>query len=204
MQKVWETRRSSVDIQHNTCSKECEFIARSRAHKNIPKPAETRKKLSIAHKGKLLSESHKAAIGRGVAGPRNRFWIDGRSWNEDDYGGQFTKQLKKMIHLRDDLSCQECSRHRDELKLLKLKLAVHHIDENKLNNLCSNLITLCESCHSILHKNLAYVPKNPILKPIGQPWGGGAPISTRPCLRPLCSLDQGTIGQPDIGQPAGF
>lgn len=67
-------------------------------------------------------------------------------WNpdyQDSYGYQFTKDLKNEILDRDCRKCRVCKSSR--------KLIIHHIDKNKYNNLKSNLITLCRSCHMKVH-----------------------------------------------------
>lgn len=66
-------------------------------------------------------------------------WIDGRSFEK--YGLEFNKGLKRKIRQRDKYTCQECGCIRNEL-------CVHHIDYNKQNNSYSNLISLCNSCHT--------------------------------------------------------
>ena len=58
---------------------------------------------------------------------------------------KFTRKLKEEIRKRDDFKCQECGV--PELELGR-KLDVHHIDYNKKNYLSSNLICLCNSCHT--------------------------------------------------------
>jgi hypothetical protein len=75
--------------------------------------------------------------------PEEHFnWKGGKSFEE--YGPNFTEELKKQIRQRDEQRCQECFRHQNELNKT---LAVHHIDFNKKNNVPSNLISLCTSCH---------------------------------------------------------
>ena len=76
------------------------------------------------------------------------FYIDGRYKNDPNsdfnlYGGEFTIELKKIIRLRDNYTCQICGKKRST--------TVHHIDYNKLNNIENNLITLCQSCHARHH-----------------------------------------------------
>ena len=58
----------------------------------------------------------------------------------EEYGQDWTIELKKQIRKRDKWTCQICN--------CKNKiLDVHHIDYNKKNNKPENLITLCHSCH---------------------------------------------------------
>lgn len=53
----------------------------------------------------------------------------------------FDAQCKEIIKKRDGYQCQLC-------KKSKKILAIHHIDYSKGNSHPSNLITLCNSCHS--------------------------------------------------------
>lgn len=50
---------------------------------------------------------------------------------------------RKLALIRDGHTCQCCGG--------KVKNLVHHIDCNKMNNIVSNLITLCDQCHLSLH-----------------------------------------------------
>jgi hypothetical protein len=127
-------------------------------------------------KGKILSESHKLAIRRGLATPEaKRKMYEARkgkipanlkiaqaaspfqkgeknlNWNpdkQDEYGYEFSYQLKVEILGRDKNKCQHCYTR------TKRRLDIHHIDGNKLNNLLSNLITLCRSCHLKEHHKM--------------------------------------------------
>jgi 5-methylcytosine-specific restriction endonuclease McrA len=58
---------------------------------------------------------------------------------------KFTGKLKLKIRTRDGFKCKECGI--SELELGR-KLDVHHIDYNKENYHKSNLISLCNSCHT--------------------------------------------------------
>lgn len=78
-----------------------------------------------------------------LIGKNNPSWRGGKSF--EPYGYEFNEQLKEQIRKRDKYRCQECFRHQSELKR---KLHVHHIDFNKKNNTSSNLISLCNTCHS--------------------------------------------------------
>ena len=136
-------------------------------------------------KGKILSEAHKAAIKVGAvkAGllgkmsrysktklPPNLTFAQSKSpfqkgekninWNptyQDNYGYEFTRKLKKQILNRDKHQCRICQ--------FQKTLIIHHINENKHNNLENNLVTLCRSCHMKVHhksielSNTVAVPK---------------------------------------------
>ena len=101
----------------------------------------TKKKLSEKHKGKKLSEEHKkkisiANIGKNQ-GENSHLWNGGTSYLP--YDEKFNGTFRSLMRLRDN-NCLICgSNHR---------LAVHHIDYNKLNTLKENSICLCNSCHS--------------------------------------------------------
>ncbi len=51
--------------------------------------------------------------------------------------------------LRSNLAriCKRCGQKDERL------LAVHHIDENRKNNILSNLVWLCYNCHYLIHKD---------------------------------------------------
>ena len=70
-------------------------------------------------------------------------WQGGKSF--EPYSPEFNKELKEEVRKRDNYECQEC--HYTQ-KQLGYKLSVHHIDYNKKNNIISNLISLCKSCHT--------------------------------------------------------
>jgi len=58
---------------------------------------------------------------------------------------KFNNKLKEYIRKRDENTCQECGKvyvHKGKA------LDVHHIDYDKINNIPSNLITLCNKCHT--------------------------------------------------------
>ena len=55
-----------------------------------------------------------------------------------------TAKLKEEIKKRDRYKCFLCGAKRN--------LHVHHIDEDPTNNDPSNLVTLCEACHRLVHR----------------------------------------------------
>lgn len=75
---------------------------------------------------------------------QNPSWLGGRSWEPYALGWPM---MSKAIRERDGHTCRRCG----ETK----RLHVHHIDTDKLNNDPMNLITLCNSCHSRVHWELA-------------------------------------------------
>ena len=76
------------------------------------------------------------------AGDKNPMWNGGTSKN--NYSLEF-KRMRHQIRERDNYICQLCLRN--ETTLLQ-ELHIHHIDYNRNNNIKSNLISLCKSCHS--------------------------------------------------------
>lgn len=85
---------------------------------------------------------------RKVRGPAHQNWQGGIS---SKYGFQrapgFTRELRKKIRDRDGNHCVRCGAGR---KLLRA-LSVHHVDFDKNNHQEDNLVTLCRSCHAIVH-----------------------------------------------------
>jgi len=65
------------------------------------------------------------------------------------YNKEFTKELREEVKERDKNKCVTCL-----LKSIDNKkgLIVHHINFKKTDNRKKNLITLCRSCHSTIHR----------------------------------------------------
>lgn len=124
---------------------------------------ETRKKMSLAKKGKTpwnkgkrfsdkarkkMSESQKKRFANPRKHPR---WLNGKSF--EPYSTLFTKQLKLKIRTRDNFICQLCGvNEKDYFQ----KLSINHIDYDKKNSLEDNLITLCRGCNSKVNANRNY------------------------------------------------
>lgn len=82
-------------------------------------------------------------------------WKHGKS--KEPYSYQWTEQLKERIRARDKYSCQLCTKAQTkELKQVKRKLPVHHIDYNKENCNENNLITLCLRCNTKVNQNRTF------------------------------------------------
>jgi 5-methylcytosine-specific restriction endonuclease McrA len=62
--------------------------------------------------------------------------------NSKEYHPLWAK-IRKQIYNRDGWLCQECGVHCSK----KQQIQCHHIDYDITNNVFSNLITLCSSCH---------------------------------------------------------
>jgi len=89
---------------------------------------------------KFCSCSCKAKTLRGgqfLGGEKHPLWKGGLS-NKQGYLWSW-KYIRPKIIKRDN-ECKICGSNE--------KLEVHHIDENKHNNNCFNLITICKKCHT--------------------------------------------------------
>jgi len=70
------------------------------------------------------------------------------------YTYDFNKIFKEKIRERDNYTCQLCNLfEEDAIKLHGRKLAIHHIDYNKLNTFPQNCITLCLRCNILVNKD---------------------------------------------------
>jgi hypothetical protein len=157
--KAWTTTRSeSYRRGYLTCSDECRNLSIGKKHKGRIFSDETLAKMSASQRKKILTEDHRRKIGLSISGPNNRFWKDGRSYEEDKYGGLFTEYLKETIRKRDNYTCQECGLSDNDILF-----HVHHIDGIKTNNTESNLILLCASCHSKVHHTTDFEPRNRLI-----------------------------------------
>ena len=86
--------------------------------------------------------------GKHYAGAKHPRWLGGKSF--EPYSPEFNKQLKELIRMRDNYTCQLCGLpERESLK----KLTNHHINYDKKNCLPNNLITLCNACNSKVNKD---------------------------------------------------
>jgi len=97
------------------------------------------------HKEKIINTSK----------DKNGRWLGGIS--KLPYAFEFTKELKELIRKRDKYTCQLCNKSQNkELKDLKRKLSIHHINYNKQNCEEDNLITLCQKCNSKVNTERDY------------------------------------------------
>jgi 5-methylcytosine-specific restriction endonuclease McrA len=79
-----------------------------------------------------------------ICGEKHHFWKGGISFGP--YSPDFNNKLKRKIKIRDNYTCLICGKETQ-------KLAVHHINYDKLNSNEQNLISLCYSCHSKTNSN---------------------------------------------------
>jgi len=80
---------------------------------------------------------------------KNPAWAGGKSFEK--YTTDWTEELREEIRKRDNYECQLCGYSQNGNSL-----DVHHIDYNKKNNTCKNLISLCRSCHQKTNFNRNY------------------------------------------------
>lgn len=106
------------------------------------------------HSEETIEKIRKSHIGK-YDGEKNPSWIDGRSYIP--YTREFNNQFKKSIKERDNFFCQLCFiDEQDSKKIYKRKLAVHHINYNKLLTNTNNCITLCNRCNTLVNSNRDY------------------------------------------------
>ena len=107
---------------------------------------ETKAKISKTETGKKMSEESKRKMSLSRKGDLNSNWRGGKSYEK--YTEIWCDSFKNTIRERDNLICQECGIHQDELSNNLYKhLDVHHIDYDKHNCNPDNLISLCRQCH---------------------------------------------------------
>ena len=98
----------------------------------------------MAHFGIARRDRSESRRGR-MVGARNPAWKGGvADWA---YSSDW-KLLARQIRDRDAWACQDCGEQRTRWGN---GLHVHHIDENKLNNHSSYLVSLCAKCHYKRH-----------------------------------------------------
>jgi hypothetical protein len=81
-----------------------------------------------------------------MSGSGNTNWQGGLSFEE--YGMNWTDDLRESIRKRDNHMCQNCGIHQDELEGFHQQLDIHHIDYDKYNLDPKNLVSLCKICHA--------------------------------------------------------
>jgi len=106
---------------------------------------ERKKNISESLKGRTLSKEHvrKMSLGQLAIAPR---------LHKNGYCGDFDEELKDFVRSRDNYECVYCGfTQTSSIEKWNQKLIVHHIDEDKLNNVPENLETCCRSCHAREH-----------------------------------------------------
>jgi hypothetical protein len=110
---------------------------------------ETRRKISLATKGKKMSEEFKRKISEIMGGDKHWNWQGGKSF--EPYSVSWTETLKRAIRERDHYSCQLCGKFQGDIAF-----DIHHINYDKKNCNPENLITLCRRCHNKTNINRNY------------------------------------------------
>jgi len=146
--KTWTFERKA-QWSKNRMGKNNPFYGKTFSESELKRKSENRKGEKHPMFGKHQSLEAKIKISNGTKLDKNPNWHDGISF--EPYGLEFNNHLREQIRQRDHYRCQECFRHKSELRNKNnkpYKLNVHHIDFNKRNNEPNNLISLCRNCHS--------------------------------------------------------
>ena len=121
-------------------------IARNN-HGQLPHSEETRNKIRLSHlteevkqKTRQTKESH-----GGYRGPKSPRWRGGIARLPYPYKFIVTKEI---VRKRDNNRCMLCGRLTGYRKL-----DIHHIDYVKTNCIVTNLVSLCNSCHTKTNNN---------------------------------------------------
>ena len=109
------------------------------------------KKISIAHKGKKLSEKHRKKISKALKGYKCHLWKGGVTSKNGVIRSNIESRLwREAVFARDNWTCQECGDNRGG------NLNAHHKKSfsryPKLRLALDNGITLCKNCHIKVHK----------------------------------------------------
>jgi hypothetical protein len=94
------------------------------------------KNLALSKVGKPWSDARRMAQ---KTNPKRSIFLSGKEYHPD------WNKIRKEIYERDNWECQECGEKCHNTA--KRKIQCHHIDFDITNNISSNLITLCASCH---------------------------------------------------------
>jgi hypothetical protein len=111
----------------------------------VPYPLGRKKKQETIEKLRIANTGEKNPM-FGRKRENSPTWQGGKSF--EPYNTEFNKQFKELIKLRDNDSCVVCGSNN--------RLAVHHIDYNKLNSTKENCISLCVLCHPKTNFNRKY------------------------------------------------
>lgn len=102
------------------------------------------------HYGKHHSFEHRKKMHKLMSGEKNHEYKHGNGLRGYDF--KFNEVFKKSIKQRDR-GCMLCNIGLEDLKLLKRKVNVHHINYDIKLSIPENCITLCNSCHSKTNGN---------------------------------------------------
>lgn len=88
------------------------------------------------------------SIAQKISGDKCYNWKGGKSF--EPYPPLFTEHFKQTIRKRDNFTCQICYLEYRKDKD-KRRFPIHHIDGNKMNTFPQNCVTLCKTCHDLIH-----------------------------------------------------
>jgi 5-methylcytosine-specific restriction endonuclease McrA len=88
--------------------------------------------------GKVFSPEERKKMSIRMSLDKHPNWLGGKSF--EPYSKEFNERFKELIKIRDNYSCIICGSSN--------RLAIHHVDYNKLNSIKENCVCLCESCHT--------------------------------------------------------
>jgi 5-methylcytosine-specific restriction endonuclease McrA len=60
------------------------------------------------------------------------------------YDNPIYKEMRIVIKLRDEHTCNLC-------KNVKFNIEIHHVSKDTSDNSPSNLLSICDECHQLLH-----------------------------------------------------
>ncbi len=116
--------------------------------KRKPHSTDTKKKISLAKKGKPLSEEHKKALRKGhkEMSPESRARMSrGKAEKNHHWNGGDWRYWRNQALIRDDYTCQICGFREPEI------MEIDHIKPKsvfpELKLILENLVTLCPICH---------------------------------------------------------
>ena len=113
---------------------------------------ETKRKISMAHLGKIghwkgksriMNDKWKKKIGLAHKGSKSHFWKGGISSQTNKRISTFEwNKIRRKVYQRDDYICQDCGSK-------NIKLYAHHILPYFVSqdDSLKNLVTLCNKCH---------------------------------------------------------
>jgi 5-methylcytosine-specific restriction endonuclease McrA len=106
---------------------------------------DTRRRISIGHKGKVLSSTTRRRISAGLSGPKSHLWRGGIT--KDNHKIRDTVEMKlwrEAVFQRDDWTCQICGKRGGQIEADHIKQFAYY-PELRLD--VNNGRTLCRTCH---------------------------------------------------------
>ena len=113
---------------------------------------ETKKKMSLAKRGKKLTTLHKLRIAKAkigvkmpqISGPNNYRWKGGKYNESYRQRIKFVLQIHKQVLIRDNYTCQICGVYGGKLQVDHIQPWAEYIE---LRFCIDNCRTLCMACH---------------------------------------------------------